>query len=116
MQKIHDIRQQIPQFSANFFPPYEYHPYPRMMVNKETGKPYKDNANNNVIVQDEHEEKVFLAQHSKPEVKEEAKAVEIPLAAVVPARQQFEAVAPAEVKEPVREKRKYTRKLPADLK
>ncbi len=61
MKVIHDIRQQIPQFSANYFPPYTYQPYPRMMVNKETGKPYLDKQKKPVIVQDEHEEKLFLA-------------------------------------------------------
>jgi len=77
MKPIHDIRQQIPQFSANYFPPYEYRPYPRMMVNKETGKPYLDKTRKPVIVQDEHEEKLFLAQHYKPEPVAEAVEVAV---------------------------------------
>lgn len=115
MKPIHDIRQQIPQFSANFFAPYVYQPYPRMMVNKETGKPYKDKANNNVVVQDEHEEKLFLAQHYKPEAEPVAKAIDIPVVQTAPVVQPMTVLAVAEAA-PVREKRKYTRKLPADLK
>jgi hypothetical protein len=122
---IHDIRNQMPKFDANYFPPYEYRPFPRMMVNKETGKPYRDKANRIVIVNDEHAEKLFLAEHCKPEEKPEPKAIEIPVAAPAGGvsgwlpRQQFEAVTPAEadkLSNPVREKRKYTRKLPKDLK
>lgn len=60
MPVVYDIRQQIPQFKDNYFPPYNYQPYPRMMVNKETGKPYKTKTNEFVIVGSEQEEKEFL--------------------------------------------------------
>jgi hypothetical protein len=60
MPVVYDIRQQIPQFKDNYFPPYNYQPYPRMMVNKETGKPYKTKTNEFVIVGSEQEEKNFL--------------------------------------------------------
>jgi len=69
MNKIYDIRDQMPKFAANFFPPYEREgkDYPKMMINPETKKPYLDKAKNIIVVQDEHEEKLFLAQHYKPE-------------------------------------------------
>jgi hypothetical protein len=125
MKLIHDIRQQIPQFAANFFPPYVYQPYPRMMVNKETGKPYLDSAKKPIAVQSEEEEAAFWAsKKTAAPVAETAKVVEIPIASVAPPviRQQFEALTPkqaekaAAANETTRVKRKYTRKLPADLK
>lgn len=88
MKPIYDIRSQLPQFSANFFPPYVYQPYPRMMVNKETGKPYLDAAKKPIAVHSEVEEAAFWAA-VKP-------AVEAPKAIDAPA-------------EP-RQKRKYTRR------
>lgn len=78
---VHDIRHMIPQFNANHFPQYKFEPFPKMMINKETGKPFLDARKQPVIVQDEHEEKLFLAKHYKPEVAEEPKAVEIAVAA-----------------------------------
>jgi hypothetical protein len=125
MRPLHDIRQQIPQFAANFFPPYVYQPYPRMMVNKETGKPYLDGAKKPIAVQSEEEEAAFWAsKKTAVPVAEAAKAIEIPLSAVAPpvVRQQFEALTPkqaekaAAANETTRVKRRYTRKLPADLK
>lgn len=80
MKAIYDIRDQIPKFAANFFEQYDRagKDYPKMMINKETGKPYLDKLKKAIVVQDEHEEKLFLAQHYKPEpVVEAPKAVEI---------------------------------------
>lgn len=127
MKLIHDIRQQIPQFAANFFPPYVYQPYPRMMVNKETGKPYLDAAKKPIAVQSEEEEAAFWAsKKSAVPVAEAAKSIEIPVAAiqvVVPPRAVFEALTPMQAEKAMaanetvgRVKRKYTRKLPANLK
>lgn len=79
MRAIHDIRKQIPQFDANFFPLYERvgKDYPKMMINKERGKPFLDARKQAVIVQDEHEENLFLARHYKLEATEEAKAIDV---------------------------------------
>jgi hypothetical protein len=127
MKLIHDIRQQIPQFAANFFPPYVYQPYPRMMVNKETGKPYLDSAKKPIAVQSEEEEAAFWAsKKTAAPVAETAKAVEIPIAAIAPpvVRQQFEALTPkqaekaAAANETVAPPKRRGRppRLPADLK
>jgi hypothetical protein len=119
MKPLYDIRDQMPKFASGHFPPYEYQPYPRMMVNKETGKPYLDASKKEIAVHSEEEEAAFWASKktSVPEVA--AKAVEIPVAAPVVQRAQFEAISPAQAEkaaaanETVRPKRKYTRKLPA---
>lgn len=68
MKAIYDIRDQIPKFAANFFEPYDRagKDYPKMML-KPDGKPHLDKTKKPVVVQDEHEEKLFLAQHYKPE-------------------------------------------------
>lgn len=81
MKPIYDIRQQIPQFAANFFPqPDPNIKYPKMMTHSEGGKlkPYLDATKKPVIVQSEREEIEFLASKnvSAPAV-ETAKAVEI---------------------------------------
>lgn len=59
----------IPQFDPNFFEPYDRagKDYPKMMINKETGKPYLDKTKKPVVVQDENEERLFVAQHYKAE-------------------------------------------------
>jgi len=148
MKEIHDIRQQIPQFAANHFPQYKYEPYPRMMVNKQTGKPYLDAIKKPVVVDSMEAEIEFWASKgfkatlvTNPRtdvvettleatgaapVVEQAKAIEIPMIASAPApapvRAVFEALTPAQAEkaaannETVRPKRKYTRKLPANLK
>lgn len=76
MPVIHDIRRMVPQFDPNFFAPYDRagKDYPKMIINKETGKPFLDKLKKPIIVDDEHEEKSFLAQHYKPEV---AQTVEV---------------------------------------
>ena|SRR6185437_4301580 len=72
MNKIYDIRDQMPKFAANFFPPYEREgkDYPKMMLNPETKKPYLDKAKNIIIVASPEEEDAFLAskQTSVPPV------------------------------------------------
>jgi hypothetical protein len=139
MNEIHDIRDQMPKFSANFFKPYVHQDYPRMMVNRTTGKPYLDGAKKPIAVDSVEAEitfwaskgikanavknngridMVFEAGEAAPVI-EAAKAIEIPIAAVAPpiARQVFEALTPKQAeKVETRLKRKYTRKLPADLK
>lgn len=82
MKPIYDIRQQMPQFAANFFPPVNPDiKYPKMMVNPETKKPYLDGTKKPVVVEDEHEEKLFLAKHYKPDGSAEQKIVEVDVAA-----------------------------------
>jgi hypothetical protein len=128
MKLLHDIRDQMPKFAANFFPPYVYQPYPRMMVNKETGKPYLDAAKKPIAVQSEEEEAAFWAsKKTAAPVAETAKAIEIPLAAIAPAapvaRQQFEALTPKQAEKAVAanetvapKRRGRPPRLPADLK
>lgn len=82
MKIIQDIRQQIPQFSANFFPPYVYQPYPRMMVdntNPAKPKPYLDASKKPIAVHSEQEEAAFWAA-IKPAV-EAPKAIDALVAA-----------------------------------
>ena len=78
MKAIYDIRDQIPKFAANFFEPYDRtgKDYPKMML-KPDGKPHLDKTKKPVIVQDEHEEKLFLAQHYKPDPAPVAQTVEV---------------------------------------
>jgi hypothetical protein len=128
MRPIHDIRDQMPKFSANFFAPYVYQPYPRMMVNKETGKPYLDGAKKPIAVHSEEEEAAFWAsKKTAVPVAEAAKSIEIPIAAVAPpvVRQQFEALTPKQAEKaaaanetvaPPKRRGRPPSKLPADLK
>lgn len=122
MKQIYDIRDQMPKFSANFFKPYEYQPYPRMMVDKTNPakpKPYLDEVGKPKAVHSEEEEAAFwasLAPKSSAPVVEAPKAIEVLVAAPKPVeRHQFEALTPVEAAkaEVPRKKRKYTRKLPA---
>ena len=118
MKEIHDIRQQIPQFSANYFTPVEYQPYPRMMVDKTNPakpKPYLDELGKPKAVYSADEEAAFWASKTSVPVVEAPKAIEVLVAAPKPVeRHQFEAVTPVEAaKAEAPAKRKYTRKLPA---
>lgn len=127
MKPLHDIRDQMPKFSANFFPPYEYQPYPRMMVDNTDParpKPYKNELGQPKAVYSKEEEDAFwasLAPKSSVPAVETPKTIDVLVAAPKPVdRHQFEAMSPAEASkaaaanETVRPtKRKYTRKLPA---
>jgi hypothetical protein len=122
MKVIYDIRQQIPQFSANFFTPYnrdEHGNYPRMMVDKTNPdflKPYKHKNGKEVVVNSAEEEAEFWASlEAKKPVVEAPKAIDVLVAAPKPIeRHQFEAITPVDAaKAETKQKRKYTRKLPA---
>jgi hypothetical protein len=124
MKPLHDIRDQMPKFAANFFPPYEYQPYPRMMVDKTNPakpKPYLDEVGKPKAVHSEAEEAAFwasLAPKSSVPAVEAPKAIEVLVAAPKPVeRHQFEAIDPATVNvAPKRRGRPPSVKLPADLK
>lgn len=63
----HNVRSAIPltnQTDPNKFPPYQYHPYPRMML-QANGKPFTHRNGQPVVVQDEREEKAF--RDSRPD-------------------------------------------------
>lgn len=113
MKVIHDIRQQIPQFSANFFAPYVYQPYPRMMVNKESGKPYLDATKKAIVVDSEAEESAFWASKTSS-----VPVVAAPKAIDIPAEQPLvvQPMAVVAEAEPKRRGRPPANKLPADLK
>lgn len=114
MQKIYDIRDQIPRFSANFFKPADPNVrYPKMMINKETGKPYLDHMKRGIVVNSEEEETAFWAQKTSVPVAG-PKAVEIAVAATQVVEQEAKVVEAAE--EPKRRGRPPAVKLPADLK
>jgi hypothetical protein len=123
MKEIYDIRQQMPQFAANFFKPFDKDiKYPKMMTHTECGKlkPYLASDKKPVIVQDEEAEKAFLASKTAATV-EVAKAIDIPaalpMAAMPLVRPQFEAVDPATVNPIVKRRgRPPAVKLPQDLK
>lgn len=109
---VRDIRHAMPrtaQTDDSKFPEYVYRPYPRMMTKIIGDKkvPYLNASGQPVIVNDATEEAQFKVKHGQA-VDEEpaAKTVSInPVANLVA----------APVAEPVREKRKYTKRLPADL-
>lgn len=110
---MRDLRKSLPQTAQNDrnkFPDYFYQPYPKMMTKIVGDKkvPYLTASGQPVIVNDATEEAQFKIKHGQA-VDEEpvAKTVSInPVAALV--------ATPVETTQP-REKRKYTRKLPADL-
>jgi hypothetical protein len=78
MQKIYDIRDQIPRFAANFFKPADPSVrYPKMMINKETGKPYLDHMKRGIVVNSEEEETAFWADKGEVPAVEAPKAVEV---------------------------------------
>lgn len=110
---LYDIRQQMPQFPANHFPPYVYVEYPKMMTHKVELRGalinvpyYHPNSKREVIVQNREEEDAFWAkiEGSKPvEVKPSVVAIPVaaPIAAVAPPRMPFEAVPASEADKPV---------------
>lgn len=106
-----DIRKALPQTAQtdrNKFPDYVYQSYPRMMTKIVGDKkvPYLNNAGHPVIVNNLAEENAFKDEHGiDVPVEPVAKTVAInPVAALVAASVEE---APA--------KRKYTKRLPADL-
>lgn len=139
MKEIHDIRQSIPQFTANHFPQYKYQAYPRMMVNRDTGKPYLDAIRKPVKVDSMEAEiefwaskgfKATLVTNPRTDVVETTlaaigeapvadkapKAVEIPVAAPAVAAAPAEVAAASSEQAPKRRGRPPANKLPADLK
>lgn len=110
---LRDIRQNIPrtaQTDPNKFPTYNYQPYPRMMTKIIGDKkvPYLNASGQPVIVNDATEEAQFKVKHGQAvDVEEPAKTVAIPAAPVTLAAIAAQPEATA--------KRKYTRKIPADL-
>lgn len=109
---LRDIRKSLPQTAQNDrnkFPEYFYQPYPRQMTHLVGKKltPYLDHSGNPVQVNSLAEENAFKAEHGIDVPAEPvAKTVSInPVASLVA----------APVEEAQREKRKYTKKLPADL-
>ena len=107
-----DIRENLPrtpQTDINKFPEYNYQPYPRMMTKIQGDKkvPYLNNSGQPVVVNSLAEENAFKAEHGLNVPAEPvAKTVAInPVASLV-------AAAPIEAP---REKRKYTKRLPANL-
>lgn len=109
---VRDIRNAMPrtaQTDDGKFPEYFYQPYPKMMTKIVGDKkvPYLNASGQPVIVNDATEEAQFKVKHGQA-VDEEpvAKTVAInPVASLVA----------APVVEAVHVKRKYTKRLPADL-
>lgn len=64
------------QTDPSKFPTYEYRPYPCMVKNKKDGKPYIDKETNQIAyVNDEDEEREYLAAHTDAMIKRGSEGV-----------------------------------------